>query len=149
MTDTDPVNGVQPSPGDTSPEAIDRLGRRTRKLVVGLLAVVGPMELVFAVTQYTDEPMTQTMTYGILPLLTFSYLVNARQLAPSLRDSERVFRGLTHPVTCILYGMLGVAGLLGIVAGIRAGGAAAVTGIVFLVLIAGLTVRFATVYRSR
>jgi len=112
MKDTDVVNNPQPSVSGNHSDIIENVETRTRKFVVGLIAVITPIELVFAVTQYQNEPVTQLITFILIPILVLSYIVNAQLLKGKLRSGDHILRLLTHPLTLGAYGVLGVAGLI-------------------------------------
>lgn len=103
-------------------------------MVIGIIAITTPIELVLAITQYYTDPMAQMMTFGILPLLAFSYIMNAQQLTRSLDDGDKLFQTLIHPVICVLYGALGVTGLVGVVSLLRDGTSSAFAGLAMIMI---------------
>ena len=146
MADTDSVDGQSPT-ADALTDSIKQQNRRTQKLTVGLIAVIAPTELALAVTMYPGEPVIQSLMFGIVPLLVFSYVLNARHLSGSLPASDRVFRVLTHRWMQVVYVALAVVGCAGVVmAGQQSLFAAALGG--GLLVLAGLAVgRVLLLYR--
>lgn len=114
MADTDSVDEHSPT-ADALTDSIKQGNRRAQKLTVGLIAVIAPTELALAVTTYPGEPVVQSLMFGIVPLLVFSYVLNARHLSGSLSASDRVFRVLTHRWMQAVYIALAVVGCAGVV----------------------------------
>lgn len=146
MADTDSVDEHSPT-ADALTDSIKQINRRTQKLTVGLIAVIAPTELALAVTTYPGEPVVQSLMFGIVPLLVFSYVLNARHLSGSLSASDRVFRVLTHRWMQAVYIALAVVGCAGVVMAGQQSLYAAVLGSGLLVL-TGLAVgRVLLLYR--
>ena len=146
MADTDSVDEHSPT-ADAPTDFIEQRNRQTQKLIVGLVAVIAPTELALAVTMYPGKPVIQSLTFGIVPLLVFSYVLNARHLSGSLPASNRVFRVLTHRWMQAVYIALAVVGCAGVVMAGQQSLYAAVLGGGLLILTGLAVSRVLFIYR--
>jgi len=114
MADTDSLEGRPPS-SDPDSVKLDQTEQRMRKVAVGVLVLMTPSQLALALIEYPTDLVTQVLTFGIVPLLVFGYMMNAQELSGTLHDSNRIFRVLIHPATRTIYMILAFAGVGGVI----------------------------------